>query len=346
MRILKLVSLLFLGLCASYALAQQPINVTNITGTAASTGNGTTNAGDLRVNIASDNTAFQIKLLGNTGSTLDVAQGGATAATAAIQEAGVFNTTLPTLTNGQGGAIQLDAKAQQMIDLNYVAGAVIATGNGTNGGAIRVAIASDNTAFSVNATLQTGANTVGKVDLLGNAGAIMDTTPGATAPANGLQVGGVYNSGGVTPSTGQFEPFQLDASGNLKVNCTGCSASSTVSLVPQTTGGVTLSHVVSAGSTNATSLKATAGQVYEVCVNSNAAYPVFLKLYNKASAPAVGTDTPVKDIEAQAGVPACMRTEEGFAFATGIAWALTKGIADADATAVLASDATVEIAYK
>src|SRR4051812_22400359 len=107
-------------LLAGVAFAQQPINLLNVGGTAASTGNGVSGSGTLRVNIASDNTGFQVKLLGNTGSAVDVAQGGATAATAAIQEAGVFNTSLPTLTNGQGGAIQLDAKAQQMIDLNYV----------------------------------------------------------------------------------------------------------------------------------------------------------------------------------------------------------------------------------
>lgn len=334
-------------LLAGVAFAQQPINLLNVGGTAASTGNGVSGSGTLRVNIASDNTGFQVKLLGNTGSAVDVAQGGGTAATNAIQEAGVFNTALPTLTNGQGGAVQLDAKAQQLIDLNYVNGAAIVLGNGTNAGAIRVAIASDNTAFPVNATLQTGANTVGKVDLLGNTGAVMDFAgQNASSPANSLLIGGQFNTSPTTITSGSASPLQLDSGGKLLVNCTGCSAGSTVGLVPQTTGGLTLAHTVSAGSTNATSLKGSAGQVYEVCVNSNAAYPVFLKLFNKATAPTVGTDTPVKDIEAQAGVPACMRTEEGFTFATGIAWALTKGIADSDATAVLASDATVEISYK
>jgi hypothetical protein len=332
---------------AGIALAQQPVNNAQVAGTATSTGNGTSGAGTQRVNIASDNTAFQIKVLGNGGATLDVAQGGGTAATNAIQEAGVFNTTLPTLTNGQGGAIQVDAKAQQLVDLNYVAGSAIATGNGTNGGAIRVAVASDNTAFAVNATLQTGSNTVGKVDVLGNAGAIIDFAgQNASSPANAFLIGGQFNTSPTTITSGNASPLQLDSNGKLLVNCTGCSAGSTVSLNPATSGGLTLSHTVTAGSTNATSLKASAGQIYEACFNSNAAYPIFLKFYNKASAPTVGTDTPVKILEAQAGVPACMRTEEGFTFGTGIAWAATKGIADSDATAVLASDGSVEIAYK
>ena len=340
---LSLITLVML-LCAGLGLAQQPINVTNIAGTATNTGNGTSGAGNIRVNIASDNTAFQVKVLGNGGASMDVAQGGGTAATDALQTGGVYNTSLPTLTNGQGGAIQLDAKGQQLIDLNYVNGAAIAVGHGTAATAIRVELPTDGTGV---VGLNAGSNTIGKVDLLGNAGAIMDFAgQNASSPANALLIGAQFNTSPTTLSSGNVSPLQMDNAGNLKVNCTGCSAASTVSLVPQTSGGLTLAHTVSAGSTNATSLKASAGQVYNVCLNSNAAYPVYLKLYNKASAPTVGTDTPVKILEAQAGVPICLNSEEGFAFGTGIAWALTKGITDADTTAVLASDATVEISYK
>lgn len=319
-------------LCSGIALAQQPVNVLNIGTTAASTGNGTTNAGDLRVNIASDNTAFQVKVIGNAGGAFDAAQNAAAPANEMV-EGGVFNTVLPTITSGNASQVQIDAKGQQLIDLNYVNGAAVATGNGTNAGTIRVAVASDNTAF--------------QIKMLGNAGAIVDFAgQNAASPANSLQIGGQFNTAPTTLTTGDSSPLQLDSLGKLLVNCTGCSAGSTVGLVPQTSGGLALSHTVLAASTNGTSLKASAGQVYEACVNSNASYPIYLKLYNKASAPTVGTDTPVKIIEAQAGVPACMRTEEGFTFGTGIAWAVTKGITDADATAVLISDGTVEIASK
>src|ERR1019366_4315691 len=126
------------------ALAQQPVNVLNIAGTAASTGNGTSSAGDLRVNIASDNTAFQVKLLGNAGGAFDAAQNAAAPANE-IVEGGVYNSSLPSITSGNSSQIQLDAKGQQLFDLNYVAGAAVATGNGTNAGTIRVAIASDKT---------------------------------------------------------------------------------------------------------------------------------------------------------------------------------------------------------
>lgn len=245
----------------------------------------------------------------------------------------------------------LPALAQQPVNETQVGGTAIPTGNGTagGGGVQRVTIASDNTAFAVNATLSAETTKViGTVRLLGNGGATVDFAgQNAASPANSLQVGGQFNTSPTTLTTGDSSPLQLSSAGSLLVQCTsGCSATTTISLIPATSGGLTLAHTVAAASTNATSLKGSAGQVYEACVNSNATYPVYLKLYNKATSPTVGTDTPVKVIQAQAGVPACMRTEEGFAFGTGIAWALTKGITDADTTAVLISDATTEISYK
>jgi hypothetical protein len=68
-----------------------------------------------------------------------------------------------------------------------------------------------------------------------------------------------------------------------------------------TANGATRSRINAAASTNATSLKASAGQAYSIDVFNVAAYPVYLKLYNKASAPTVGTDTPIATIPVPAG---------------------------------------------
>src|SRR6185369_1856617 len=93
-------------------------------------------------------------------------------------------------------------------------------GNGVTGtGSQRVTIASDNTAFGVNATLQTGANTVGKVDILGNAGAVMDAAgQNAASPANELLTGCQFNTSPTTITTGNMSPMQCDNAGNHLVN--------------------------------------------------------------------------------------------------------------------------------
>lgn len=107
-----------------------------------------------------------------------------------------------------------------------------------------------------------------------------------------------------------------------------------------TASGVTASRINAAASTNATSLKASAGQLYTIDVFNAAAYNVFLKLYNKASAPTVGTDTPVMTIPIQAGGGYSKTWPSGLPFATGIAYAITKLQADSDTTVVAAGDLT------
>lgn len=122
-----------------------------------------------------------------------------------------------------------------------------------------------------------------------------------------------------------------------------------VSNYAHTAGGWTPSHTVSAASTNATSLKASAGQVgFIVASNVNAAIR-YLKLYNKASAPTVGTDTPVFVLPIPgntAGAGIAINFGAGMEFTTGIAWALTSGAANSDTGAVSASEHVIGIAYK
>jgi hypothetical protein len=115
---------------------------------------------------------------------------------------------------------------------------------------------------------------------------------------------------------------------------------STTSGLSASANGATASRINAAASTNATSLKASAGNLYTIDVFNVAAYNVFLKLYNKASAPTVGTDTPVMTIPVQAGGGYSKNWPSGFSFSTGIAYAITKLQADSDSTVVVAGDLT------
>jgi hypothetical protein len=110
-----------------------------------------------------------------------------------------------------------------------------------------------------------------------------------------------------------------------------------------TANGLTRSRVVAAATTNATNLKASAGNIYEIDVYNEAAYDVFLKLYDKASAPTVGTDTPVWTIPIGTKTGFSREFSFGETFATGIAYAITKLQADSDTTAVVAGDLTGKI---
>src|SRR5581483_5493004 len=67
----------------------------------------------------------------------------------------------------------------------------------------------------------------------------------------------------------------------------------TVAPASSATGAATKARVKSAASTNATSVKASAGRLYQIHLCNTSAALKFVKFYNKASAPTVGTDTPV-----------------------------------------------------
>ena len=116
-----------------------------------------------------------------------------------------------------------------------------------------------------------------------------------------------------------------------------------------TAGGWTPSKTISAASTNSTNVKGSAGQVGFIAAFNNNAEERFLKLYDKATAPTVGTDTPVLTLMipgATTGAGLALSIPAGIAFASGIGFGLTTGIADADTGAVAASEIVVNLGYK
>lgn len=107
--------------------------------------------------------------------------------------------------------------------------------NGTTWDRLRVD-ASKNLLISVNTALPTGANTVGKIDLLGNAGAIMDFAgQNAASPANSLLTGCQFQTTPTTITAGNSSPRQCDNAGNalVKVNVALPTGANTIGAVTQ-----------------------------------------------------------------------------------------------------------------
>ena len=102
----------------------------------------------------------------------------------------------------------------------------------------------------------------------------------------------------------------------------------------------------SAATTNAVAVKATAGTVYAVAVTNTRATVKYLKIYNKATAPTVGTDVPLITIPiAPTAIANITWADKGLRFATGIGIATTTGIAYTDTTAVAANDLRITISF-
>jgi hypothetical protein len=113
-----------------------------------------------------------------------------------------------------------------------------------------------------------------------------------------------------------------------------------------TTGGATTFTQISAATTNAAFVKASAGTLYGVQASNTGAAVAFLKIFNKASAPTVGTDVAVKTyIIPSGGGTNIPIPPQGLAFGTGIAISITGLATTADTTAVALAQVVVNIDY-
>jgi hypothetical protein len=191
---------------------------------------------------------------------------------------------------------------------------------------------------------------------------------------------GQYNATAPTITSGQNAELQLGARGALKIQITDADSTNQVAsgslpadaLAASTVGmyvnsrslvfnGSTFDREVkpnltarllsAAASTNATSVKASAGNLHKIVGTQVNAAARYLKLYNKASAPTVGTDTPVwtfylPPTAVGGGLFTLDFGTQPLYFSTGIAYALTTAAADADTGALTAGDViAMNIAY-
>jgi hypothetical protein len=114
------------------------------------------------------------------------------------------------------------------------------------------------------------------------------------------------------------------------------------------TGGTTPYKLISTASTNANVVKSSGGNLYSIVAIGQTSTIRYLKLYNKATAPSVGTDVPVLTIPVPAntqGAGVSIPFSMGVNFSLGIGIAITSGSADNDAGAVGASDVIVNLTY-
>lgn len=136
-------------------------------------------------------------------------------------------------------------------------------------------------------------------------------------------------------TTGDYQPPVTDAFNLLKIGAFNPADGKPLDFSsPSSNSGI----AAAAATTNATSAKASPGTLFQVIGQNDRASTVFLKFYNKASSPTVGTDTPVLRIPLKASLPFNIPFPSGFFFSVGIAFAMTTGAADSDTGALTLND--------
>lgn len=235
---------------------------------------------------------------------------------------------LPTGSNTIGALT-----ANQSVNLAQVAGATTQTGSGTATGAQRVEIANN------------GTGTIATVSAFGT---------GTTGPMKAEDAGSNTGDQGIAMMVRRKDVPVANAQVSTDEDYLTPIVSNEGALwmVPlaTTTGGATTYKLISGASTNATNVKNAAGKVLMITASNTNAAARWLKLYNKASAPTVGTDTPVHTFIIPgntAGTGTNIPVPSvGLDFATGISFAITTGVADSDTGSVAANDIVVNLAYK
>lgn len=143
-----------------------------------------------------------------------------------------------------------------------------------------------------------------------------------------------------TPDACQFILNRLDA-GYAQLQFLNVPVAPVTNGSPYTGPTKTFRLLDSAAGVNSNLIKGAPGKLYYIEGQNNAAYAVFLKLYDKATAPIIGTDTPRRTTRLAPGTPfafALGANGGGPLFYNGIGFGLTKVNTDADTTPVLFSD--------
>jgi len=159
--------------------------------------------------------------------------------------------------------------------------------------------------------------------------------PGSMAGQSSLS-GCVYRAKDITAADGQ----------QMAIACSPTGATLAALIVNSDGGAFTTNFrlLASAASTNATNVKSKPGNLYIMIMHSNRASDCYLKLYDKATTPVPGTDTPVMTITIPGTSTAQLLqipfSSIGYHFSAGIGFAITANVADADTTAIAASDIT------
>lgn len=189
---------------------------------------------------------------------------------------------------------------------------------------------------------------------------------GVTDAGRPVKIGGVFNTTPPTVTNGQRVDLQTSNRGNQLIEGAIAHGSDVSAVRPVLIGGMdrnsvtgrrvavgvfgdvyteggsaTARLVSAANSVNATLIKNTNAKVFTITGYNAAAALRYLKLYNKATAPTVGTDTPVFTYALPATAAFQFTIPGGYQFSTGLGFGLTVNAADADTTAVTAGDITV-----
>lgn len=138
-------------------------------------------------------------------------------------------------------------------------------------------------------------------------------------------------------------PLRTDPTGSTTQPVSG-----SVSLIPLTSGGLSVYAFLSTAAVQAASIKSTPGQVYGIQFFNNSATIAYVRLYNMTTSPGTGDTVVWRGLVPAntSGAGFIVPIANGFAFSLGIGIRVTAAVADNDATALSANVILGNVLYK
>lgn len=247
-----------------------------------------------------------------------------------------------------------------MANLNQQTGQITANGQTilqTNADTVRTFVFDVSGTFVATAQVQTSIDGTNWRNVTSST-AVLNLSTGAFVSSGNITAAGLYAidvsavslvriiSTAYTSGTANFVSI-VTVNGNMQPSAASVAVTGTATVSGTVTANQgtlltgTTYNLVTAATTNAASVKSTAGNLFELTISNPTATAAYVKLYNKASAPTVGTDVPVLTIPVPAtaagvGTVTLNLGILGKRFATGIAIAVTGAAVATDTTATVA----------
>jgi len=309
------------GILAGVTTVTAVTSLTQMNGAAISMNTGVRDAGTQRVTIAT-NDAVPVTFTGSTDVATQTTLASLLTSSQLIDDIIYTDDTSTHATGASKGAL--------------IMGAATPTDTAVNANDIGAIGMTNNRSMyvSVQDAIPAGTNNIGDVDVL---------TINGVAPAFGTGARGATVQR-VTIATDDVVLAGQSGTWTVQPGNTPNTAPWLVTQTPKASGGLTTFHLVSAATTNATNLKASAGQVFGWFVyNSNAAARK-LVFHNTAGTPTAGASV-FFSIVIPPSAGANVEFTNGIAFSTGIAITTVTGLADTDSAAVALNDLVINVFY-
>lgn len=239
----------------------------------------------------------------------------------------------PVLVGGTADATATGTVQVQKVDSSGNASVAVTSSALPSGAATAANQATEISSLATIATNSGSAIPAGTA-IIGKVG-IDQTTPGTT---NGVQVNAALPAG-------------TNLMGKVGIDQTTPGTTNAVTLVPATSGGMTVSTFEPGASDNHTNLKNGAGQLYWVTAFNNSATINYIRFYNAATG--FNGCNSATNLVAVAHIPAntsdagfVMNIPEGIPFSTGISYCVVSAYGQATTTSATASAMDINIGYK